>query len=165
MIIELFLLKKENTDTLIEQTKTKPQETLEFKLNKQMQTFSFNLTNNLLEERKWLLADISVECTMSVFNIINENSSFSIILPGQCQNKPDEKTIFELNKLLEIMSFELHVKEVRKRENNIKIGDSEYILTTVILLENWQQEFRVLISFNTSDARTVVCVRYSLGLF
>ena len=38
-------------------------------------------------------------------------------------------------------------------------------LTTVILLENWQQEFRVLISFNTLDATTVVCVRYSLGLF
>ena len=38
------------------------------------------------------------------------------------------------------------------------------ILTTVILLENWQQEFRVLIFFNTSDARTVVCVRNSFGI-
>ena len=34
----LFLIKK-HTDTLIEQTKTKPQETLEFKMNKQMQIF------------------------------------------------------------------------------------------------------------------------------
>ena len=36
---ELLLLIKKHTDTLIEQTKTKPQETLEFKMNKQMQNF------------------------------------------------------------------------------------------------------------------------------
>ena len=51
----LFLLKK-HTDTLIEETKTKPQETLEFKMNKQMQTFSFNTPINLVEEGIWLLA-------------------------------------------------------------------------------------------------------------
>ena len=38
---ELLLLNKEHTDTLIEQTKIKPQETLQFKINKQMQTFRF----------------------------------------------------------------------------------------------------------------------------
>ena len=53
---ELLLLIEKHTDTLIEQTKTKPQETLEFKMNKQMQTFSFNPPINLLEEGKWLLA-------------------------------------------------------------------------------------------------------------
>ena len=36
---ELLLLIKKFTDTLIEQTKTKLQETLEFKMNKQMQIF------------------------------------------------------------------------------------------------------------------------------
>ena len=39
---ELLRLIKKHTDTLIEQTKTKPQETLEFKMNKQTQTYSFN---------------------------------------------------------------------------------------------------------------------------
>ena len=39
---ELLLLIEKHTDRLIEQTKTKPQETLEFKMNKQTQTFSFN---------------------------------------------------------------------------------------------------------------------------
>ena len=52
---QLLLLIKEYTDTLIEQTKTKPQETLEFKINKQMQTFSFTPSINLVEEGKWLL--------------------------------------------------------------------------------------------------------------
>ena len=49
---ELLLLIKKHTDTLIEQTKTKPQETLEFKMNKQMQTFSFYLPLNLVEVGK-----------------------------------------------------------------------------------------------------------------
>ena len=126
---ELLLLIKKHTDTLIEQTKTKPQETLEFKMKKQMQTFSFNPPINLVEEDKWLLAVSSFECTNSVFNITNENNSFSIIIPGHYQNKSDEKTIDNLNKLLELESLELHVEEVKKRGNEIKIGDKEYKLS------------------------------------
>ena len=72
----LLLLIKKHTDTLIEQTKTKPQETLEFKMNKQMQTFSFNPLINLVEEGKWLIAVSSLGCTISVFNITIENYSF-----------------------------------------------------------------------------------------
>ena len=75
---ELLLLFKKRTDTLIEQTKTKPHESLEFTLNKQMDTFSFNLPMNLYEEGKWLLAVTSFEPTNSVFNIIDENNNFSI---------------------------------------------------------------------------------------
>ena len=126
---ELLLLIKKHTDTLNEQTRTKPQETLEFKMNKQMQTYSFNPPINLVEEGKWLLAVSSFECTNSVFNITNENNSFSIIIPGHYQNKSDEKTIDNLNKLLELKSLELHVDEVRKRGNKIKIGDNEYKLS------------------------------------
>ena len=126
---ELLLLIKKHTDTLIEQTKTKPQETLEFKMNKQNQTFSFNPSINLLEEGKWLLAVSSFECTNSVFNITNENNSFSIIIPVHYQNESDEKTIDDLNKLLELKSLELHVEEVKKRGNIIKIEDKEYKLS------------------------------------
>ena len=126
---ELLLLIKKHTDTLIEQTKTKPQETLEFKMNKQMQTFSFNPPINLLEEYKWLLAVSSFECTNSIFNISNENNSFTIIIPGHYQNKTDEETINDLNKLLELKSLELHVEEVKKRGNKIKIADKEYKLS------------------------------------
>ena len=126
---ELLLLIKKHTDTLIEQTKTKPHETLEFKMNKQKQTFSLNPPINLVEEDKWLLAVSSFECTNSVFNITDKNNSFSIIIPGHYQTKSDEKTIDDLNKLLELKSLELHVEEVRKRGNIIKIGDKEYKLS------------------------------------
>ena len=79
---ELLLLIKKHTDTLIQQTKTKPQGTLEFKMNKQMQLFSFNPPINLVEEGKWLIGLSPLECTNSVFNITNETNSFSIIIPG-----------------------------------------------------------------------------------
>ena len=63
---DLLLLIKKQTDTLIEQTKTKRQETLEFKRNKQMQTFSLNPPTKLVEEGKWLMAVKSFGCTNSV---------------------------------------------------------------------------------------------------
>ena len=134
---ELLLLIKKHTDTLIEQTKTKPQETLEFKMNKQMQTFSFNPPINLVEEGKWLLAVSSFECTNSVFNITNENNSFSIIIPGHYKTEFAEKVINDVNELYDLKSLELHVKEVRERGNKIKIGDKEYKLSD---LDNQKNE-------------------------
>ena len=125
---ELLLLIKKRTDTLIQQTKTKPQETLELKMNKQMQTFSFNPRINLVEEGKWLMGVSLFDCTNSVFNIANENNSFSIILLGHYKTEFAEKVINDINKLIELRSLELHVEEVRKRRNKIKIGDKEYKL-------------------------------------
>ena len=125
MNIELLLLIKKHTDMLIEQTKTKTQETLEFKMNKQMEAFSFNPPISSIEEGKWLLAVTSVEATNSVFNMTNENNSFSITILGHWQTKSDEETIDELDNLLGVRSLESHVKEVRKRGNKIKIGDNE----------------------------------------
>ena len=122
---ELLLLNKKYTDTLIEQTKTRPQGTLEFKLIKQMQTFSFNPSINLIEEGKWLLAVSSFECTNSVFNMTNENNSFSITMSGHWATKSADKTFDELNKLLELRFLKVHVKEVRKRGNKIKIAYNE----------------------------------------
>ena len=126
---ELLLLIKKHTETLIEQTKTKPQETLEFKMNKQMQTFSFNPPINLIEEGKGLMAVSLFDCTISVYNITNENNSFSIIIPGHYQTEFAEQVINDLNKLYELKSLELHVEEVRKRGNIIKIEDKEYKLS------------------------------------
>ena len=112
---ELLLLIKKHTDTLIEQTKTNAQETLEFKMIRSKQIFSFNPSLNLVEEGKWLMAVSLFDCTNSVFNITNKNNSFSIIIPGHYQTEFAEKNNKDLNKLLELESLELHVEEVRKR--------------------------------------------------
>ena len=80
---------------------------------------------NLVEEGEWLLGVSLFECTFSVCNINNENNSFSITIQFHWETKSAEKTIDELNKLVELRSLELHVKEVRKRGNPIKIGDND----------------------------------------
>ena len=107
---------------MIEQTKSKPQETLELKMNKQLQTFSFNPPINLSEEGKWLLAVTSLEATNSVSNITDENNSFSLSTPGYWNSEDGEELINKLNNLLELRSenvIELHVKEVEKRGESI----------------------------------------------
>ena len=93
-----------------------------------METFSFNPPINLVEESKWLRAVSLFDATNSVFNITSKNNSFSITIPGYWQTKSDEKTIGELNKLLELKSqksIEGHVKELRKRRHQIEIRDDE----------------------------------------
>ena len=101
---------------MIEQTKTRPPETVEFQKNKQLQTFSFNPPINLVEEGKWLLSVTSFEAANSVVNITDGNSSFSISIPGHWETKSAEKIIDELNKLLELRyenGIDLQVKQVR----------------------------------------------------
>ena len=110
---------------MVEQTKLKPPETLEIGMNKQMHTFSSNPPINQLDESQWLLAVSSFDCTNSLFDITDENNSFSITIPGHGVSKSAERTIDQLNKLLEFRSLELHVKEVRKRGNKRKIEENE----------------------------------------
>ena len=57
----MLLLIRKHTDTLIKQTLTRPQETLDFQLNKQMETFSFSPPVNLAEEGKWSIAITSLK--------------------------------------------------------------------------------------------------------
>ena len=95
-----------------------------------MQNFSFHPPINLVEEGKWLLAVTSFECTNSVFNITIENNSFSISIPVDWNSEDGEELINTLNKLIELKSengMDLHVEEVRKRRNQIRIGDNEYV--------------------------------------
>ena len=124
---ELLLLIKKRTDMLIEQTMTKPQETLEFKMNKQKQTFSFNPPINLVEEGKWLLVVTSFGAMNSFFDKTSENNTFSITILVPWETKSVEKTTDEPIKLLALRSqkgTELHEKEGKKRKNQIKKGNN-----------------------------------------
>ena len=112
---ELLLSIKEQTDTLIEQSKTEPQETFEFKLNKQMEIFPYSPPINFSEEGKWFLAVTSFEATNSVLNITNENNSFSTTTTSIWNSKSAEKFIGKLCNLLELKSqpdIELHDEQI-----------------------------------------------------
>ena len=101
----------------MQQTKTKPPETLEFRMNKQLQTFSFNPSIDLSEVGKWLLAVTFSEVTNSVFNITDENNSFKLPYKVTGTLNLLKKTIDELNNLSKLRSqngIDLHVEKVKK---------------------------------------------------
>ena len=101
-----------------------------------MQTFSISPTINLVEEGKWLLGVTSLGCTNSVFNITDENDSFSISTPSHWISEDSEELINELNKLLELRSqngIELHVEQVR---NKGLIFLNDYSLSSVGTFKN-----------------------------
>ena len=120
------LLIKKQTDMLIQQTQTRPQETFDFRMNKQEQAFPFNPPINLVEEGERLLAVTSFEATNSVFNTTRGNNSFSICILGHWNYEVGEELINKLDKLLELTSendIEFYVKEVGKKGTRIKIED------------------------------------------
>ena len=113
-----LLSNKKDTDTWIEQTKTKPQQTFELKLNKQRETFSFSPPINLIEEGNWMIAVTFFEATNSVFKTTKQYNSFSTTIPGHWNTKSLGKTTDELDNLLELRSqnaTELHVKQVSEK--------------------------------------------------
>ena len=115
----MLLLIKKQTDTLIEKTTSRPQETLECTMNKQLETLSLSPPKNLAQEGKRLLAVTCFEATNSIFNFTNKNKRFSIATPRYWSPKGGEETINQLNELLDRRSqyhIELHVKEVEKRD-------------------------------------------------
>ena len=118
---------------LIEQTRGCPQKTLEFRLNKQLETLIFSPPINLVEGGKWLLTVTSFETTNSVFNITDENNSFSISTPSCSSPEGGEELDIQLNKLLEVRSenyMESQVKDVKKRRTRIELEISGYNLTS-----------------------------------
>ena len=96
----------------------------------------------MAEESKWLLAVTSLEATNSVFIKTNENNRFSITTPSHWSSRGSAKALNKLQKLLKLTSendIELHVREVEKRGNEIKIGDKEYEISDLDaqILMNW----------------------------
>ena len=76
---DLLLSITKNCETLIKQTDTKPQETLEFKLTKSRETLSFKPPNPI--EGSWMVGLTCLKFYNSVSNIIHKkNSNFKQIL-------------------------------------------------------------------------------------
>ena len=73
----------------------------------------------------------SFEATNSIFNIIDENKSFSVSTPSHRNSEDGEELINKLNSLLDLRSendIKLHVKEVGKRGTRTERENSGYNL-------------------------------------
>ena len=73
---DLLLSITKNCERLVEQTHRKPEETLEFKMLKSIETFHFNPP--IQTKGDWLLGLIDLEVYSSIFNITKENNKFEL---------------------------------------------------------------------------------------
>ena len=71
---DLLLSITKNCETLIQQTHRKPEESLEFKMNKSKETFHFNPPIQIKED--WMLGLVDLEVYNSIFNKTEENIKF-----------------------------------------------------------------------------------------
>ena len=81
---DLLLSITKNCETLIEQTHRRPEETLEFKMNKSRETFHFKPPIQIKGD--WMIGLTDLEVYNSIFNITEENNKFDLY------KFPDEKT-------------------------------------------------------------------------
>ena len=75
---DLLLSITKNFKTLIEQTHTKPEETLEFKMIRSKQKFHFNPPIQIKGD--WMLGLIDLEVYTSIFNITEENNKLQLYI-------------------------------------------------------------------------------------
>ena len=92
----LLSIAKSNLD-IVENTLSKPQETLEFKMNKQKESFSFDVPLELPEQ--WMMGVTSLEVYNSVYKITNKNNSFQIQLTDEQLNGIDTKLVMNIEYL------------------------------------------------------------------
>ena len=76
----LLSIAKSNQE-IVENTHSKPQETLEFKMIKQKESFSFDVPLQLNEI--WMMGVTSLEVYNTVYNITNSNNKLEIVLNDQ----------------------------------------------------------------------------------
>ena len=80
---DLLLSITKNCETLVEQTHTKPRETLEFKMIKPRETFHFKPPIQVKGD--WMIGLVDLEVYTSIYNITEENNKFELF------KFPDEK--------------------------------------------------------------------------
>ena len=76
----LLNIAKSNQE-IVENTHSKPQETLEFKMTKQKESFSFDVPLQLNEN--WMMGVTSLEVYNTVYNITNSNNKLETVLNDQ----------------------------------------------------------------------------------
>ena len=101
----LLSIAKSNQE-IVENTHSKPQETLEFKMTKQKESFSFDVPLTLNE--KWMMGVTSLEVYNTVYNITEKNNKLQIILNDQQLDAPEFDTgvVPNIKKLFETYDLE-----------------------------------------------------------
>ena len=123
---DLLLSITKNCETLIQQTHTKPQETLEFKMIKPRETFHFKPPIQIKGD--WMIGLTDLEVYNSIFNITEENNKFEFY------NFPDEKAggvTFE--KVRDEIEKDLDIEDITGE-------DLQYDMIGPIIIEEYEEQ-------------------------
>ena len=116
----LLSIAKSNLD-IVENTLSKPQETLEFKMNKQKESFSFDIPLDLPEQ--WMMGVTSLEVYNTVYNITEKNNKIKLFETEQNLKEYKIATDFMsmIKKLYEISNKGISdIEEIKKLINDVK---------------------------------------------
>ena len=117
---------------IVENTLSKPQETLEFKMNKQKESFSFDIPQDLPEQ--WMMGVTSLEVYNTVYNITEKNNK----LFTTEQNLKEYKFATEFIPKIKNLYKTSNIEEIKKLINDVKIKK-------VVFPENYYDDLNKII--------------------
>ena len=124
---------KSNLD-IVENTLSKPQETLEFKMNKQKESFSFDIPLDLPEQ--WMMGVTSLEVYNTIYNITEKNNKLKLFTTEQ--NSKEYKFATEFIPKIKNLYETSDIEEIKKLINDVKFKK-------VIFPENYYDELEKII--------------------
>ena len=116
----LLSIAKSNQET-VENTHSKPQETLEFKMNKQKESFSFDIPLELPEQ--WMMGVTCLEVYNTVYNITEKNNKIKLFKTDKMLKDYKVATEFmsKIKNLYETSNKGISdIEEIKKLINDVK---------------------------------------------
>ena len=129
----LLSIAKSNQE-IVENTHSKPQETLEFKMNKQKESFSFDIPLELPEQ--WMMGVTSLEVYNTVYNITEKNNKLKLFTTEQ--NLKEYKVVTEFMSKIKKLYETSDIEEIKKLINDDNFKE-------VTLSENYYDELEKII--------------------
>ena len=111
----LLSIAKSNLD-IVENTLSKPQETLEFKMNKQKESFSLDIPLDLPEQ--WMMGVTSLEVYKTVYNFTEKNNKLKFFTTEQ--NLKEYKFATEIIPKIKNLYETSDIEEIKKLINDVK---------------------------------------------
>ena len=127
----LLSIAKSNLD-IVENTLSKPQETLEYKMTKQKETFSFDIPLDLPEQ--WMMGVTSLEVYNPVYNITEKNNKLKHFTTEQNLKEYKFEFIPKIKNLYETSNIE----EIKKLINDVQFKK-------VVFPENYYDDLNKII--------------------
>ena len=163
----LLLSITKNCETLIEQTHTKPQETLEFKKIKPRKTFHFNPPMQIKGD--WMIGLTGLEVYNSIFNITNENTKFKLYRDTSnkfrfLELKDELEEIFNISHITrehledEIIGPRI-IDEILKLSHEKKNSDGYMIILlgySTSLFRGFESYLRIVVGLDEEDVQLIL---------